>query len=283
MSKPGSDLIINLACTGAVPTHAMNPNVPVTHAQIVDEVAMALERGIQIVHLHARDDDEHHSGDPDRYGRLIEDIRRLPGGRDLVICVSTSGRLDNSFEARSRVLMLDGSAKPDMASLTPSSLNFMQSASVTPPETVRRLAALMLEKKIRPELEVFDLGMANMVTRLLAEGFVEPPLYVNVLLGNLASAQSNMLHLSSILDSLPTECIVGVAGLGRYQLHATTMGLLASDAVRIGLEDNLWLDQDRTVPASNARLLDRLISQAELVERALMDRRSVRALLNLMP
>ncbi|MGQ3047526.1 MAG: 3-keto-5-aminohexanoate cleavage protein [Niveispirillum sp.] len=277
----GTPLIINLACTGVIPTRAMSPHVPLTHDEILADVATAIAQGVQIVHLHARDAESVQTSDPEPYGLLVSAIRALPGGRELVVGVTTSGRLENGFATRSRVLDLDGDAKPDMGSLTLSSLNFAQSASINAPATIRALAARMLERGIKPELEVFDAGMANFARVLLAEGLVKPPLYVNVLLGNIAGAQADLLQLSAILAALPPDCIVSVAGLGRYQLAANGLGLLAADGVRVGLEDNLWMDQGRTVPASNATLVDRICRLAEPLERPLMARAELRHRLGL--
>jgi uncharacterized protein (DUF849 family) len=259
--------IINLACTGVIPTRSMSPHVPLSHSEIVDDVARCLELGVQMVHLHARDAEGVQSADPERYGRLVEAIRALPGGRELIVGVTTSGRKDAGFESRSRVLGLDGDAKPDMASLTLSSLNFVQSASVNQPDTIRQLAARMLERGIKPELEVFDAGMANFARVLLHEGLIRAPLYVNVLLGNIAGAQPDLIQVAAILAALPPGCIVSVAGLGRFQLGANALGLLVADGVRVGLEDNIWQDSARRVPASNAGLVVRVLEQAALLER----------------
>jgi 3-keto-5-aminohexanoate cleavage enzyme len=277
----GESLIVNLACTGLIPTREMSPHVPLSHAEIIADVARCLELGVQMVHLHARDTSGRHTGNPEAYGRLIEAIRALPRGRDAVLCVTTSGRQKVDFESRARVLELDGDAQPDMASLTLSSLNFAQSASVNSPDTVRQLAARMQEKGIRPELEVFDLGMANMVNVLLKEGLLTHPLYVNVLLGNVAGAQADALQLASVLLALPVGCIVSVAGIGRYQLLANGLGLLLADGVRVGLEDNLWMNVGRTMPASNPELLMRIQRLASELERPFADCREVRSRLGL--
>lgn len=274
--QTGQPLIINLACTGVIPTRQMSAHVPLSHDEIVADVASCMALGVQMVHLHARDEQGVQTGDPEPYGRLIESIRSLPGGRDMVLGVTTSGRAKADFESRSRVLELEGAAKPDMASLTLSSLNFVQSASVNAPDTIRRLAQRMQERGIKPELEVFDIGMANFARVLQAEGLVQAPLYVNVLLGNIAGAQANMLQLAAILAALPQDCIVSVAGLGKYQLGANGMGLLFADGVRVGLEDNIWFDQGRQRPASNPDLVKRVIEQGLGFERSLMSPGDVR-------
>lgn len=279
--QTGRPVIVNLACTGVVPTRRMSAHVPITHDEIVHDVAECMALGVQMVHLHARDDTGVQTNDPEPYGRLIESIRALPGGQELVVGVTTSGRNAPDFESRRRVLTLDGVAKPDMASLTLSSLNFVQAASLNAPDTIRRLAQAMLEYGIKPELEVFDLGMANFAKVLLAEGLVKAPLYVNVLLGNIASAQADLLQLAAILAALPSDCIVSIAGIGRFQLEANAMGLVVADGVRVGLEDNLWFDLGRTRSATNADLVNRVVRMATDLERPLISSTALRSRLAL--
>lgn len=283
MVRTGTPLIVNLACTGVIPTRAMSPKVPLTHDEILHDVAAAIAWGVQIVHLHARDAQGVQTGDPAPYGALIRDIRQMPGGDDLIIGVTCSGRMDSGFPARSRVLDLTGDAKPDMGSLTLSSLNFAQSASVNEPATIRALAARMTERGIKPEIEIFDLGMANFARVLVQEGLLKPPLYVNILLGNVAGAQADLLHLAAIMAALPPDSIVSVGGLGRFQLLANGLGLLTADGVRVGLEDNLWQDTARTRHASNDSLVERISQQAALFERPLMTRTEARQRLGLAP
>jgi uncharacterized protein (DUF849 family) len=277
----GKPIIINLACTGAIPTRATSPHVPLSHSEILDDVALCLQQGVQMLHLHARDADGLQSSDPALYGRLIESIRKLPGGQHAVVCVTTTGRHAADFETRARVLALDGTAQPDMASLTLSSLNFVQSASVNAPDTIRRLAQRMQERGIRPELEVFDLGMANFARVLCKEGLLTPPLYVNVLLGNVSGAQPDALSLAAILNALPVDSVVSVAGIGRCQLAANSLGLLLADGVRVGLEDNLWFDNARTQAATNLDLVRRVLRLAHELERPLVGRTAVREMLGL--
>lgn len=274
-------LIINLACTGVIPTKAMNRHVPIQHNEIVDDVAQCLELGVQMVHLHARDEEGVQTGDPEPYGRLVETIRKLPGGREAILCVTTSGRKSPGFEERSRILDLSGDAKPDMASLTLSSLNFVQSASVNAPDTIQKLAERMHERGIRPELEIFDVGMANYAKVLIARGILRPPFYANVLLGNIAGAQPAAIDVAAIQAALPDNCLTSYAGIGRFQLMSNTLALMYADGVRVGLEDNLWMDEGRTVPASNVALIKRILALAETFERPLMSRLALRELLDL--
>ena len=164
---PYPPLVINVCMTGIVPTPDRVPHVPVTPEQIARDAFRCAEAGASIVHLHARDDDGAPTWRPEVYAEFIPAIReRCP---DLVICVTTSGRNVPELEKRAAVLMLDGAAKPDMASLTLGSMNFLTGPSVNAPDTIEALALEMRRHGIRPELEVFDSGMGYLA-RHLARG-----------------------------------------------------------------------------------------------------------------
>jgi hypothetical protein len=130
------DVIINFTPTGMIPTNEMTPHVPITPSEIIEQVHEAFEIGITMVHLHAREEE---SGRPcwqaEVYRKIIEGIRDFT--RELIICVSLSGRNYTEFEKRTDVLLLDGELKPDMGSLTLSSVNFNRIASINSPDMVR--------------------------------------------------------------------------------------------------------------------------------------------------
>ena len=184
-----------------------------------------------------------------------------------MISVSTSGRNFFEFEKRSEVLELEGALKPDLGSLTLSSLNFNRQASVNTPEMIQSLARKMMEKGIRPELEVFDLGMINYAKYLIKKGWVEPPYYFNLILGNIACAQANMLSLGLMINELPEGAIWSVGGVGDSQLPMNAMAIVAGGGVRVGLEDNIWYDEKRTRLASNRDLVERVIHIANAMGR----------------
>lgn len=272
-------LIINLAPTGMVPTRAQSPHVPLSPQEIAADVARCAVLGVSMVHLHARDGNGQPSDDAAIYAETIAAIRAV--APELVIVTSTSGRLVQDVERRASTLYLQGKVKPDMASLTLGSMNFSTTASVNPPATILRLAEIMLERGIKPELEVFDLGMVNYAHILIDKGLLQPPYYFNILLGNPATAQATMSHLAAIVGDLPTQSYWSLAGLGRFQARANALGVVLGDGVRVGLEDNLWLDDARTELASNAQCVARVTAQAQALGRSIASARDVRTLLAL--
>lgn len=277
--RPYDPLIINLAPTGMVPRRAQVPHVPVTAEQIVADAVRGFELGATIVHLHARDEHEEPDWRRSAYAAIIPAIReRCPG---VVICVSTSGRSVGAFEQRADVLGLTGDARPDMASLTLGSLNFRTQASVNDPEMIVRLATAMREAGIRPELEVFDSGMAYVSADLLDRGVLEAPLYANVLLGSLGSAPARAADLAHLTGLLPPGTVWAGAGIGAFQLPVTAMATFMGGHVRTGLEDNPYLDHRDRTPATNAALVQRAVELATSAQREVATPAFTRAALGL--
>ena len=141
----------------------------------------------------------------------------------------------------------------------------------------------MLDAHIKPELEIFDLGMANMAIYLLERGLVKPPLYANLLLGNLATAQADFLEIGALVSKLPPGTLWSLAGMGQAQLPVAAMAAAAAPGIRIGLEDNFWLNKERTHHASNLDLVERVHRITEILGRKIMSPAEARQKLGLAP
>ena len=274
--------IVNFTPTGMLPTKKMTPHVPVSVQQIIEEVHRAVEIGITMVHLHAR---EEVTGVPtyraDVYERIIAGIRSFD--KEQIICVSLSGRDFKTFEQRSEVLQLDGDVKPDMGSLTLSSLNFNHQATVNEPDMIMDLAAEMQRRAILPELEVFDVGMINYACYLVKKGLLMPPHYFNLIVGNIACAQADMLHVGIMVRDLPDNSYWSIGGVGYAQLPMNMLAIAVGGGVRVGLEDNIWFDAQRTLLATNADYLQRIHNLIEIRGRKFMPAAELRQKLNLLP
>ena len=275
-----NDLIINFTPTGMIPTKSMTPHVPISIKEIIQDVLAAVDIGITMVHLHARDEQTGlPTWKPEVYAEIIEGIRRF--APELIICVSTSGRNFKTFEERSACLQLDGALKPDMASLTLSSLNFNKMESVNSPDMILKLVEEMNLHGIKPELEAFDIGMINYAHYLIKKGMLNPPYYFNLLMGNIACAQADLLHAGVMVRDLPPDSYWAFAGIGDEQFMMNSIAIASGGGVRVGLEDNIWFDRKRTRLATNAELLQRIHQVAEANERPVMSSAKLRALLNL--
>lgn len=274
------DLIVNFTPTGMIPTKEMTSHVPVAVEEIVEDVRKAVKIGITMVHLHARDE---RTGNPSCkakiYAEIISGIRSF--SKDLIICVSLSGRHVTEFEQRAEPLQLEGDLKPDMGSLTLSSLNFNYETSMNSPEMIQRLAEEMRSRGVLPELEAFDAGMINYAKYLEKKGLLEGPHYFNLLLGNIACAQPDLLHAGVMINDLPDRSYWSLAGIGNSQLMMNSLAIVAGGGVRVGLEDNIWFDAERTKLASNYDLLCRIHKLADCNRRKIMSPLELRKLLKL--
>ena len=276
------DIIVNFAPTGVIPTKAMTPFVPISVQEIIEDVHRAYEIGISMVHLHARDEN---TGYPtykaDIYAKLISGIRKFAS--DLIITVSLSGRLYSEFEKRSEPLQLDGNVKPDMGSLTLSSVNFNKEASINAPSMIQALALELQKKNIMPELEAFDVGMVNYSKYLERKGLIIAPHYINLIIGNIACAQANLLHIGMMLNDLPSNSYWSLGGVGDAQTMVNSIAIAIGGGVRIGIEDNIWFDSRRTKLAHSKDFLLRIKELALASGREIMPPSKLRKILHLCP
>ncbi|MBA2565380.1 MAG: 3-keto-5-aminohexanoate cleavage protein [Gemmatimonadetes bacterium] len=278
---PYPELVINFCPTGMIPTKEMTPHVPISPAEVVDDACLAIEIGAAIVHLHARDSD----GKPTWRGEIYEEM--ILGIRshhpEAVVCVSCSGRNFPDFERRSEVLDLTGAARPDLASLTLTSLDFPTGTSLNAPDMVEALAARMAERGVKPELECFDFGMVSAANLLIRRGLVAPPFYFNLLLGSRYSVPATARHLSNLVADLPDGAVWSAAGIGLFQLPMNVLAIAMGGHCRTGLEDNIHAGIERGVLGTNAGAMARLVRLTETFGRPVAGPARARQLLGLGP
>ncbi len=276
------DCIINFTPTGMIPTKEMTPYVPIAADEIVHQVLEACDTGITMVHLHARDPQSSlPTYKAEVFADIISGIRKY--NQELVIVVTLSGRNISEFEKRSEPLTLEGELKPDMGSLTLSSVNFNRETSVNTPQMIMALAEEMQKRRIMPELEVFDSGMINYAKYLEKKGLISPPHYFNLIFGNVACAQASLLHIGVLLSDLPGGSVWSLGGIGANQLAVNAVAVAAGGGVRVGLEDNIWFDDKRTVPARNIEMIKRVHTLAGIHGREIMKPSKLREILRLQP
>ena len=249
MTRPA---VITVAITGSVPRKADNPGVPVTPAEQIESAHEAYEAGASLVHVHVRDAEENPASDPALFAEVQLGIRKhCPG---MIVQFSTGGR-GRSAEARGAALDLG----PDMASLATGSVNFPTMVYENAPALIERLAGLMLEHEVKPEIEVFDLAMLYNAKALLERGLLEAPLHVQFVLGIPGALPARRKVLEFLVGEL-AELLPGAnwtaAGIGRHQLEVNHWALELGGHLRTGLEDNIRFDKTR-LAASNAELVAR--------------------------
>lgn len=265
-------LIITAALVGAEVTREDTPHLPVTPEEIGQAAAEAREAGASIAHIHVRDADGKPSQDRELYRRAIEEIRKRC---DIIIQVSTGGAVGMTAEERLQPVAL----RPEMATLTTGTVNFGDGVFLNPPREIEHFAKVMQEYGVRPEFEIFDVGMIRNALSLVKKGLVTGHLHFDFVMGvpgGIPATAENLLHL---LRQLPEGATWTVSGVGRAQLPMAVLGIVLGGHVRVGLEDNIWYRKGQL--ATNAQLVARVVRIAREMDRDIATPDEARRLLGL--
>jgi 3-oxoadipate:acetyl-CoA acetyltransferase len=254
-------LIITLAPTGMIPGKNSTPHVPITPEEVAADALDAYKLGASIIHVHARDESGKPTYRKEVFEEIFKEIRRKCS--DIIICATTSGRVDPQVEHRAEVLDL----YPEMASLTLGSLNFPQHPSVNSMTTIKELATKMQEKGITPELEIFEPGFINTAKYLVRKGYLKKPLHFSLLLGSLGSMPASINDLSYLVQSLPSGSVWSATGIGRFQTQINVAAILMGGHVRTGIEDSIYYNYPKKELTTNAKLVKRIVRIAKEVNR----------------
>lgn len=270
-SKP---VIITAALTGGVQGKETVPNLPETPAEIAQAAAKCEEAGASIVHLHARRENGERAFATERFQEVTDAVREATD--DLILQHSTGGTAAPDA-LRAEPLRTDPA--PEMASLDMGPLN--RYAKLTSENTrglIDDLHEEMLDRGIKPELEVFNGGHLNESLRIWDE--LEEPPYVNLVFGGGTTTIPHPRNLVTLVDNLPSGAEFNVLGFGPHQLPMTTQGLVLGGHVRVGLEDNRYYR--RGEPAeSNAQLVERAVRIANELERPVASPSEARSILGI--
>jgi uncharacterized protein (DUF849 family) len=271
------DVIISCAVTGDDTKVTKSPHCAITPEQIAATAVEAAKAGAAIVHIHVRDPETGaFSMETKHYREVVKRIREsqvdvivnLTCGMGGYIVIGEHGLKDTpaagsdfvTQEERMRHvidLCHEGKYRPDIATLDCGSLNFGDGnrAYVSTPNYLRQGAAIARDLKVKPELEVFDTGNLWFVKQMVKEGLLEAPSLIQLCMGIPYGAPDDPLTLLALVNQLPPGAVFSAFSIGRNQLPYAAMAALAGGNVRVGLEDNLFLD--RGVLASNGALVER--------------------------
>ncbi len=231
-------IIITAALVGAELTREQTPYLPLTPAEIAEAAKEAVEAGASVVHLHVRDDAGKPTNDSGRFREVIQQIKKechpVP-----IIQVSTGGAVGDSFESRAAPL----EAGPDMASLNAGSINFGEGVFENPIPFIEFLAARMGRLKIKPEIEIYDVSHIETAIRLIEKGEIARPAHFQFVLGVKGGMAATEENLKLLISRIPKEATWTVAGIGRNQFPMVELGLKFGGHVRVGLEDNIYLEK----------------------------------------
>ena len=266
------EVFITCAVTGAGDTLGRHPGVPVTPAQIADAAIEAAKAGAAIAHIHVRDPETGKAARRlDLYRETVERIRA--SGVDVVINLTAGMGGDIVFGTGEHPLPLDQAGTdmvgpterlahvaallPEICTLDCGTMNFALGDYVmtNTPSTLRAMASQVQALGVRPELEVFDAGHLVFVKQLIKEGLIDDPCMIQLCMGIAYGAPDDPLTLTALVNQMPPGAIFSAFSIGRHQLPYAAMAALMGGNVRVGLEDNLFLD--RGVLASNGQLVER--------------------------
>jgi uncharacterized protein (DUF849 family) len=291
------DVFITCAVTGAGATTERSDRVPVTPEEIADAAIGAAEAGAAIAHIHVRDPGTGKGARaPELYREVVERVRAsevdvvlnltagmggdlVLGGVDAPLPPDATGTdLAGAEERLAHVEEL----RPEICTLDCGSMNFAAGGDyvmVNTPEMLRAMARRVQALGVRPELEVFDTGQLVLVKELIGEGLIDEPVLVQLCTGIRYGAPDDPTTMMTMVNQLPPGTVFSTFSIGRMQLPFVAMAALAGGHVRVGLEDNLFLEKG--VPATNADLVRRAVTILEAMNVTVLGPDEVRARLRL--
>ncbi|EEG06798.1 BKACE family enzyme [Pseudogulbenkiania ferrooxidans] len=267
------DVIVTCAVTGAGDTVGKHPAIPVTPRQIADAAIEAACAGATVVHCHVRNPDTGKpSRDPKLYRELVDRIRS--SGVDMILNLTAGMGGDLEIGAGEKPMefgpgtdLVGGLERlihveellPEICTLDCGTLNFGDGdyIYVSTPAQLRAGARRIQELGVKPELEVFDTGHLWFAKQLLKEGLLDDAPLFQLCLGIPWGAPADTTTMKAMVDNLPPGANWASFGIGRMQMPMVAQAVLLGGNVRVGLEDNLYLD--RGVFASNGSLVERAI------------------------
>ena len=276
--SPSREAFITCALTGAGDTTGRSDKVPITPAQIAEAGIEAAKAGAAIIHVHVRDPETGAPArDPALYREVVERVR--DSGVDVVLNLTagmggdlTLGPADRPLPPSQAGTDMAGAEErlahvtellPEICTLDCGTMNFgegdyiMTNTPAMLADMARRVQAL----GVRPEIEVFDTGHLVLAKWLAGQGLIDDPVMVQLCMGIPWGAPDDIGTLMSMVNNLPEGWTFSAFSLGRNQLPYVALALLAGGNIRVGLEDNIWLD--RGVLATNADLVARAVGVAE--------------------
>ncbi len=268
-------LVITAAVNGAEVTREQTPYVPITPKEIAAAAIEAAAAGASIIHVHARQDDGTATQNKEVYREIIERIRE---NSNVIVQVSTGGSVGMTAQERTEVISL----APEMATLSTGTVNFGAGVFYNSLEMICDFAIRMKQYQVRPEIEVFDVGMIANAVDLVNRGLLASPMHFDLVLGVPGAIPAEISHLMHMVASLPCGSTWTAAGIGRSQLPIATAAILLGGHVRVGLEDNIYYSKGR-LAVSNAELVERVVRLTKEIGRDIATPDEARRIVSISP
>ncbi len=276
--NPSREAFITCALTGAGDTTGRSDRVPVTPAEIAEAGIEAARAGAAVIHVHVRNPETGQPArDPALYREVVERVRE--SDVDVVLNLTagmggdlTLGPTDRPLPPSEAGTDMAGAGErlvhvaellPEICTLDCGTMNFGEGDYImtNTPAMLADMAKRVQALGVRPEIEVFDTGHLAFAKRLAGQGLIDEPVMVQFCMGVPWGAPDDIGTLMSLVNNLPAGWTFSAFSLGRNQLPYAALAVLAGGNVRVGLEDNIWLD--RGVLATNADLVRRAVAVVE--------------------
>ena len=289
-------VFITAAITGSGGTQDRSPLVPRSPQQIAEAAIDAAKAGAAVVHCHVRDPE---TGAPSRDLALYREVtdRIRESETDVVLNLTAGMGGDMVFGPSDSPLPLNEAATdmigaearvahvaeclPEICTLDCGTMNFAEADYVmtNTPGMLRDMAKRMTELGVRPEIEAFDTGHLWLAKQLVSEGLIEDPVMIQLCMGIPWGAPDDLNTFMAMVNNIPSNWTFSAFSIGRHQMPYVAAATLAGGNIRVGLEDNLWLEKG--VLATNAQLVEKAASIITNLGPSLMTPDEVRAELQL--
>jgi len=243
-------LIITAALTGAEVTREQQPALPISPQEIAQAAYDCYLAGASIVHVHARDQ----KGNPTQSIYVYKEIKEKIESRcNIIFQPSTGGAVYHTFEQRRQPLELN----PEMATLSAGTTNFGKDIFLNTEEYIEKFAYEMKQRKIKPEIEVFERGHINNALKIEKKGLIDRPIHFDFVMGVPGAIPGEIDDLIYLVSHTPPNSTWTVAGIGKYELSLAVHAILMGGHVRVGFEDNIYFKKGE-LAKSNAQLVERI-------------------------
>ena len=270
-----SKLIITAAICGAEVLKEHNPAVPYTVEECVREAKSAYDAGASIIHLHVREDDGTPTQRKARFKEVMDAIYKVCP--DVIIQPSTGGAVGMSNDERLQPTELN----PEMATLDCGTLNFGGDEIFENTEnTIKYFGQRMIERGIKPELEVFDKSMIDMALRLHKKGYILDPMHFDFVMGVNGGITGELRDFVFLRGSIPAGATYTVAGVGRFEFTLAMAAIIDGGHVRVGFEDNVFISKG-VLAKSNGELVAKVVRMAKELGRDIATPNEAREILHL--
>jgi 3-keto-5-aminohexanoate cleavage enzyme len=250
-------LIITAAITGSRITRKIAPHIPITPEEIVQSAVECWEAGAAVVHIHVRDPETGLGTQSlEIFKQVVEPLQEKT---NLILCLTTSGIPGRNLPTEERLAPLE--LKPELASFDAGSINLGNSVFINSPEFLESTAQKMKDMGVKPELEIFDLGMILTCLRMKNAGKLAEPFHFQFVLGTPWGAPATPESLLHLHRHIPENSTWSVIGIGKGHLPMSMMALIMGGHIRVGMEDNIYYSKG-VLAKTNARFVERIVRLA---------------------